>query len=523
MPSAEHPPKAPVGPWFSWQLLALLLVYIASRIGSYLAGVRFDSREVWFYWQFMDNDLLRHHLLQSIAYLHAQPPLMNLSYGLLLKASPAHWPGIAYLLQCTAGLLAWMAVFRIVTRHGLSRSAALLFVGVAMCNPSAILYEAQPLYTHIVFCLLAFSAFFFDLYLARRTPAPAIAMLVTLTLLVFWRSSYQALWFVALAIWVLLLANRTRQSWKASSRRAFTRILATAVVCLALIGGLYLKNGLLFGSYNSGSWLGMSLAKAWTWSKSETTQRTIRSLVDQGKLSPISGVKSFGGIDRYVGLVPIPPPKGVEAVNAPFHHNGRVNYNNAAYVGIAKAYQHDYWKVWQYSPRTLIAFTAQGWLDYMKPTSQYFTDYGPDNERVLEPLDALYRGIFCCRLMPISSRIKPTDTQRQNVLHGLLSLCRGAVISTALFFAMLLSPRLLRWMTQGNADRTRLLLFCIVNIVYSAVLSNFFEEGENMRFRYETYALAVIVSAIVFGRLLAAIRQIRSRKAAVASCRTVAV
>lgn len=523
MPWAAQPKLPSRRRWISWQLLVLLLVYIASRAGSYLAGVRFDSREVWFYWQFMDTDLLRQHLLQTIAYLHAQPPLMNLAYGLLLKATPAHWPGVAYLLQCALGLLAWTAIFRIVSRNGLPRTAALIFLGLAMCNPSAILYEAQPLYTHVVFCLLAFSACFFDLYLERRTPPPAIALLVMLTLLVFVRSSYQALWFAPLAVWVVLLANRSRQSWKRSSRRAFAGILTTAIVCFSLICSLYLKNGLLFGSYNSGSWLGMSLAKAWTWPKSATTLHTVKLLVEQGKLSPISGIKTFGGVNQYKGIVSLPKPMGVEAVDAPFHHNGRVNYNNAAYVGIAKAYQHDYWKVWRHSPRTMIAFVAQGWLDYMKPTSQYFHEYGPENERILEPVDALYRGIFCCRLMPISSRIKPTNTPAQNVLHGLLSLCWGAVLSTGLFFAMVLSPRLLRWVAQEDADRRLLLLFCIVNIAYSACLSNVFEEGENMRFRYETYALAVTVTAVVFGRALTALQQRIHRNATVSSRRLVSV
>jgi hypothetical protein len=521
MQPATQPQIMPGRPWISWQLLSLLVVYIVSRTSSYLAGVRFDSHEVWFYWQFMDNDLLRHHLLQSIFYLHAQPPLMNLSYGLLLKAFPAHWPGVAYCLQCVFGLLAWTAILRIVTGHLASRGAALLFVGLAMCNPSAILYEAQPLYTHVVFCLLAFSAYFFDLYLQRRSQAPAIALLVTLTLLVFWRSSFHALWFAALSVWLLLLANRTRQSWKNPSHHAFGRILATAMVCFMMIGALYLKNGLIFGSYNSGSWLGMSLAKAWTWPKSDVAALKIKSLVARGKLSPISGIKSFGGVDRYEGIVPFPPPMGLEAVDAPFHHNGRVNFNNAAYVGIAKAYQRDYWKVWRYSPRTLIGFIAQGWLDYMKPTSQYFNDYGPENERVLEPLDAIYRGVFCCRFMPISSRIRPSNNLRQNVLHGLLSLCWGAVLSTGMFFALLLSPRLLRWVAQYDPDKRRLLLFCIGNILYSAILCNLLEEGENMRFRYETYALAVVVTSVVSGRLLAAMRQLVQSRTAIASRRMV--
>jgi hypothetical protein len=56
----------------------------ASRAAAYAAGVRFDSSPLAFCWQLVDPDLLRTRLLESLFYLHGQPPLFNLYLGVLL-------------------------------------------------------------------------------------------------------------------------------------------------------------------------------------------------------------------------------------------------------------------------------------------------------------------------------------------------------------------------------------------------------------------------------------------------------
>ncbi len=480
-----------------WHIVVLAMVYITSRAAAHLAGLHFDAAEVSTYWQFLDTELLRHHLFQSLFYLHAQPPLMNAFFGVLMKLFPVAWPSVAYLLYCTAGLFAWLAIFSIAIRNGVSLRVALAFVLLAMCNPSALLYEAQPLYTHVVFCLLVFAAFFFDRYLQSRSLLPASALLATLTILVLWRSSFQPAWFLFLAIWIVYL----------TPRHNLLRVASAATVCVIFIAAPVLKNGLAVGSFNTSSWSGMSVAKAWTWS----IHPEIPPLVAKGKLSPISAIQSFRPVGDYQSLIPTRTPTGIPALDELTRQNGITNYNNAAYVDISKAYFRDYWRVWRYSPRTMLAFSIQVWIDFLKPASQYVATYDPANENILEPLDRGYRAVFCCRTLPIHSSVSATDNFRQRLSHAFRSLCWGSVAITAIFFAMLLYPPLIRWAADGSQHTRLLFYFLIVTFAYNALLTSMLEEGENMRFRYETHGLVLIAALILLDRCIKTSRSISAR------------
>ena len=60
-------------------------MFTLSRIGYYLAGVRFDARPIWHYFQYIDPELLKHRLVESMYYLHVQPPGWNSYIGVALK------------------------------------------------------------------------------------------------------------------------------------------------------------------------------------------------------------------------------------------------------------------------------------------------------------------------------------------------------------------------------------------------------------------------------------------------------
>src|SRR6185503_21391898 len=64
----------------------LLVVFVVSRFVYFRAGVRFNARTLHWLFQYIEVDLLRHDLVRSLWYLHAQPPLFNLYLGLVLKA-----------------------------------------------------------------------------------------------------------------------------------------------------------------------------------------------------------------------------------------------------------------------------------------------------------------------------------------------------------------------------------------------------------------------------------------------------
>ena len=66
----------------------LLALFAISRTAYYLLGVRFDARGLTVLFQLLDPELLRHNLLQSLFYLHMQPPGYNLFVGVILKLFP---------------------------------------------------------------------------------------------------------------------------------------------------------------------------------------------------------------------------------------------------------------------------------------------------------------------------------------------------------------------------------------------------------------------------------------------------
>ena len=62
----------------------IILAFATSRLAAYGAGVRFDARPLESYFQYADPSLLQDRLLETVFYLHAQPPLFNLMLGLTI-------------------------------------------------------------------------------------------------------------------------------------------------------------------------------------------------------------------------------------------------------------------------------------------------------------------------------------------------------------------------------------------------------------------------------------------------------
>ena len=60
--------------------MAIVSAFAISRIIATSAGLRF--RVPLDFHQFLDTNILSSHLLQSIYYLHSQPPILNMALGI---------------------------------------------------------------------------------------------------------------------------------------------------------------------------------------------------------------------------------------------------------------------------------------------------------------------------------------------------------------------------------------------------------------------------------------------------------
>ena len=84
----EGPAEKAQGQRYPWHWMAALpVVFAAVHAAYYAAGIRFDRDTLIEVMHFLDPELLRTHLLESLWYLHIQPPLMNLLAGKIGRAS----------------------------------------------------------------------------------------------------------------------------------------------------------------------------------------------------------------------------------------------------------------------------------------------------------------------------------------------------------------------------------------------------------------------------------------------------
>ena len=120
--------------------LAIVLLFIVSRVIFTLKGGTFLATPLFFAKQYLDPLLLENDLLKSLLYFHSQPPLFNFFLGAILKVSPI--PAISYeILFKTAGILIPLLFYGILTSLGISSLVSLMATIIFMLNPTLILYE----------------------------------------------------------------------------------------------------------------------------------------------------------------------------------------------------------------------------------------------------------------------------------------------------------------------------------------------------------------------------------------------
>ena len=314
-------PRSPDLPF----LLALAVLFAVSRVVFRLVGVRFSTDQLGIAIQYLDPELLRTHLAQSVWYLHTQPPLYNLFLGIVLKLFPGH-EGLAFhAVHLALGLIFVLALYLLLVGFSLPRKAAAAIALLISVSPAIILYENRLFYDYPTLVLLTVAALAAQRLARRPTPAAALVLASLLAVVVLVRSLYQ-LPFVLLALLPLL-------------RVVPARVLAIgAAVPVAVLIGLSVKNAILFGTPSTSSWLGENLANVGIYTAPLAERR---AYVAAGELDRVELIPPFAKLEAYDGVVPRARPHGIPAVDRPLTSNGKVNLNQWTYLAISRRRLHD--------------------------------------------------------------------------------------------------------------------------------------------------------------------------------------
>jgi 4-amino-4-deoxy-L-arabinose transferase-like glycosyltransferase len=462
----------------------LTAVFVASRIGYYLAGVRFDATPLGRFWQYLDPQLLEHDLLASVWHLHSQPPLFNLFLGWTVQLSPGTWdsPATAAIFATLFHLLGlgiYLGTHTLMRRLGASFPVALLCSALVVLRPGFVLFENWLLYDVPVTALLVLSALL--LHRAFQAPPRSWAMhgfFWTVAALSAARSFFHLVFFVATAMLVTVLWRRSGAiSPSRPRRRRLPLPVVAALVPATLLVALYTKNLVLFDQFGVSSWFGMNLARVAT---SAVPEETLEALVRSGELSPAGAVPPFSTLDRYPvahrqGLRYPDVPALAEAVKS----TGAPNYNHEAYLRISRSALHDALWLVRHRPGAYLGGVARALYNFTKPPGEI--RHGTRNRRQVEGL------------------LQVTDTLLYGALPGAFHL-RGEA-RTLYLFPLLLLPALClygihRARREDDPAHRALLLYLLLTLAYVATVGNLFEVWENGRFRFYVDPFFAVLAAL---------------------------
>ena len=240
-----------IDPFFGIVIVGCLI----ARIALASAGVGMDMSALGpkgadHYWQLLDLSLLRHDLISSVWSLTMQPPLYNLSVGILLHL-PAGWQApvaatVLFALFAGAALATYATMVLLGVHRIVGLVTTMLFV---VANPGQVLFTTRPFYAAPTAALVTITAWLAVRCLKRPSTASAAWFASAAATTALFNTSVQPL-LVLVLFGVLVIALP-------AARRAIA--VGVALPAVVLVGWSALQVARV-GTPATSTWLGMNLA-----------------------------------------------------------------------------------------------------------------------------------------------------------------------------------------------------------------------------------------------------------------------
>lgn len=449
-------------------LICIILIFVLSRLFYFHAGIRFNAAPLYSYWQYIDPYLLRNDLFQSIYYLHSQPPMFNLFLASVIKISPHKEIIVFNLIYLGMGMVLVVFLFLLMIRLEISIKLAWILTIIFMISPPCILFENWLFYTYPLTTLLCLSALFLHKFTEKGKLLYCAIFFVLLASIVLTRSLFHILWYF---LFVLIILYYRRDNWKG--------IVFISGIPFLVIFLLYAKNLYTFGSFTTSTWLGMNFSRLITINLSEE-ERFL--LARQGKISNISLIKPFSSLEDYKALLPEIEKTNIHVLDQELKSSGIDNYNNIAYIYISRQYLKDAFSILISHPEVFLKGLLRSFKLYFIPSGQYAAFRG--NKKYIEYMDRFYNVIFYGQLLyKIDSSIEKGDVRYYTQRFFNMGLFIVLILLISIFYGLY---SIIKAFSEKTPDLPFALtvLFLWINIMYITLVGNFFELGENNRFRF---------------------------------------
>ncbi len=335
-------------------LLGSLVLFGLGWLAAWLGGFRMVVPE-W-YFQLLPAELLRDRLFESLYNLHAQPPLLDLLFGLALKVErEVGVPASASLLavQTLVGGLAVLALTGLSSSLGMRGWRRATVVGLLVANPAFyhfVFLFFQPVHE---LCFLSLAALGLRRFLESATAARAAGFCAPLLALGYARSLFHFSWILGVVLVAMIFAERASPPTANDRRGRWLVAAATALLLLAWPA----KNALRFGVFSFSSWQGYNLSRD-------------LGLPDPAALAAFSDRAGAPGVAAESQAQALVPQRFVEipALARLYKANGSPNWNHYAIIPLARDLGTDALRFLRRHPRALF---ERAWQNYARRFTLY--------------------------------------------------------------------------------------------------------------------------------------------------------
>jgi 4-amino-4-deoxy-L-arabinose transferase-like glycosyltransferase len=467
--------------------LVLGVIQMAISAAAYRCGVssgmlgspgRWDG-----VWQTIHTKILLENPLQSIWYLHAQPPGYSCWGWLLLQAGGVE--GLPSLLRIMHVLLGGMTViltfkllFVLTDRYGWALAGGMIM----LFNPALVYFQAYVLYEMLLICILTTSVWLFWKTMTECGTRWLIAWLVLLNILVMTRSLFHLIYPAVALLFAVPVLKR------------FNRKQTAALIFAAILlpSAWYMKNFLQYGFFGASSWYGLSLFKtaASVYTTEELDQLKKEGVIDGWTkqdpfLSDLTDYRN-AGFDRY---------SEITILSQGDFHDRSVPDISRAYVRNSRRLIHHHFPAY-------LAAVHDGFTRFCRPAST-FEQLNPFRGKLFweQGYNHLFSGQGVSRYIARATGFDPGS-----MIYGLypvLILAGGGYVVRGVFRLRGSDPNL----QQARQPAVLLTLgFMLFTMLYVAVVGCLFENGENERFRFSTEPMMLVTGLVFLQRIVSYIQ-----------------
>ena len=473
-------------------LLALTLFFVFSRIVLYKIGIRFISNTITNV-QFIDPFLLKNSLLESLIYLHSQPPLFNSFLGVMLKFFPNHYHAVCHGIYLFLGLTFILTLFILMIRLKANTIIAMILTMFFAVHPSVIIYENWLFYTYPSAVILCLSALMLECFLSTKCRRFGYVFFILLAVLVLLRSTFHLVWFLMM---VALLMCIKKKDWK--------QIIAVSLGPFIIVSMIYVKNAVLFGEF--------TLSPVWA---SDAMVRTTMLLVPADELTKLVRQKKISVYSPYVNEEFVPAEVFAEAHAAPVRapHTGipvldqkmrpslnLANWHSLERLYRAKQQKKDIKYVFRHYPGAYFRLISNTMLLSFFPGP---TDMTYKNRSIIAQYEDIYNFMFYHLNAINSGKLYSEKLFKWNLIPGLkwdglsyaLFSIRILYCISLVFWGLKIAVDGLSKETSANATHVVLIFVCI-NIIYLTIGTNMCAWWGSNRYRFIVDSFYLVLSAL---------------------------